>query len=223
MTREAPQAALLQDKEVQTELVHALLKKIKAGESRDTVLQGIPEELKKQIEEELDREESAKTEKTPSSALIPAEYRGLTSTALQEQWIVEVNSPEAELEKNRKISALEALKREEAELVAERTKEIERAARVQRETIRIGELRREMEREDGTPTMEPVTFSEEEIASLLSESTNRDSFRTHLKHRYIDKLASQDVAIGELTRYNSKAVPDFMREEMTIRHGSSQE
>ncbi len=219
MNREAPHAAIVDDKELQAELVHELLKKIKAGEPRDTVLQGIPQELKKQIEEELDREETAKTEKTPSAALIPVEFKGLTSRALQEQWIVEVTSPETELEKNRKIAALEALKREEAELIQDRAKEIERAAKVQSNTVRIGQLRREMGREDGTPTMQAVSFSQDEIASLLSESNDRDSFRTHLKHRYIDKLGSQDITIGELTRYNPQAVPDFMREEMIEKHG----
>ncbi len=217
MSKEA-QAILPDNKELQAQLVHDLVKKIKDGESREAALQGVPEELKKKIEEELDREKAVKEDKRPSNELIPTEFHGLTSRALNEQWIVEVNTPEGELEKNRKIAALEALKREEVELINERTKEIERAARVQSDAARIDQIRSEI-KEEPVPHFEPIRISNEEITQLLSESTSRDSFREHLKHRYTEAMNRQQIDAAFLTRHHPNAVPDFMRQEMVEKYG----
>ena len=59
MNQEAPVQSHV-SQETQAQLVRDALKKIRAGESQETVLMGLPEDLRKKVEEELNREETNK-------------------------------------------------------------------------------------------------------------------------------------------------------------------
>jgi ribonuclease D len=201
------------------DLVHSLIKQIKDGASRETVLLDVPPELRKKIEDELDREEAAKKDQTPSTELIPAEYQGLTSRMLADTWTMDEKTVEGELEHNRKIAALDALRREEAELIKDQTKEIERAAQRQSDMKRMGQLKSELREEPHSSTLDPVHISSGEIESMLSESNDRHSFHTRLKAAYQNKLDALNTSVGDMVREDISSVPDFMKESMREKYG----
>ena len=205
-----------------SELVKEAIHKIHTGENRETVLMGMPEELKKQIEEELDREKTFKRDEEPSSELIPTQFKGMTSWMLDSVWSIEAGTVEGELEKNKKILALERLRQEEVLFIQAQLKEIESAGRKQHEAMRMGELRTELKEGVPGPAYTPVHFSEAELTSILNESSDRDSFRTRLKHRYAERLEKSDLDVPVMFRHDPKSVPEFLYETIREKYGAGE-
>ena len=108
------------------------------------------------------------------------------------------------------------------QLVHERAKEIERAAREQGRISRIGEVRRELGKEDSTPNSPVVRISEEELTRMLTESTSRDSFRDHLNNHYTRELSTYNIDVAEMVRNNPDAVPSFAREDLQQKYGTKE-
>jgi hypothetical protein len=207
----------------EAELVRSLMKQIKEGASPEVVLMGVPEELRVKIQEELDREKSAKLDHQSSSELIPTDYQGLTSNALDDAWIVEGQTVESEFERNKKILALERLRREESLYIQSQLKEIERAARRQLDVTRMGALRVELDVPGAVHKhFMPIVISEGELAELLSESTSRSSFTEHLKNKYQRRLEIQGGDLDNFVRQNPDAIPEFLRGELVEKYGYSQ-
>lgn len=202
-------------KKSENELIRDALKKLKAGETREVVFQGLPEDLKLRIEEELNRIETQKTDNKPADELIPIHLRGLTSRALDEQWIV---NSEDELEKNRKIAALEALKKEEVEFLNGQKKEIERATREQITAARIQQIYLELDMPHEI-SGSPLTLSEGEIQDIFDHSTDRTSFQEHLKTAYLQKVEHSGMSLQQLTLHAPKAIPKFLKDSVQEKYG----
>lgn len=91
--------------------------RIKTGESKDGILEGLPDIFKTSIEKELERLEAEENKNFNEEITVPSQYEGLPSFVLEEIWTIPVyvdtEKTRAELEKKQKV--LEILKQKETE------------------------------------------------------------------------------------------------------------
>lgn len=98
-----------------TEKVQEYLARISAGESKDAILEGLPEVFKTAIERELKKAEIKSETASVENSSVPPQYEGLPSFVLEEIWTIPIyTDPEkTKTEQQRKVLVLNKLRQEE--------------------------------------------------------------------------------------------------------------
>jgi hypothetical protein len=106
---EKPEASAGQQK------INEYIERIKQGESKDAIFQGLPESFKNAIEKDLNNPEKEKAKK--DGLKVPPQYDGLPSYVLEEIWTIPayVDNEKTRSELDRKAAVIEQLRKKEAE------------------------------------------------------------------------------------------------------------
>ena len=94
--------------------INEYVERIRQGESKDAIFQGLPESFKHAIEKDLKDEVK---EKSNENLKVPPQYDGLPSHVLEEIWTIPVyvDSEKTRSELERKAAVIEQLRKKEAE------------------------------------------------------------------------------------------------------------
>lgn len=151
--------------------IEEYVNRIKKGESKDSIFQGLPESFKSGIEKRLNETSEEKPEQEISE--IPAQYRGLDSETLDFIWTFPeyVDQEKTKELKEKKARALAVLREKES---AEKGKE----ERHQSDQQKIAELREQLGVTKSVETMEnqeklPAVSKQEELPSLSIEERKK--------------------------------------------------
>jgi hypothetical protein len=95
--------------------INEYIERIKQGESKDAIFQGLPESFRNAIDKNLNNQEKEKSKE--DSLKIPPQYEGLPSYVLEEIWIIPVyiDQEKTQFELARKAAVIEQLRKKEAE------------------------------------------------------------------------------------------------------------
>jgi hypothetical protein len=151
--------------------IEEYVNRIKKGESKDSIFQGLPESFKSGIEKRLNETSEEKPEQEISE--IPVQYRGLDSETLDFIWTFPeyVDQEKTKELKEKKARALAVLREKES---AEKGKE----ERHQSDQQKIAELREQLGVTKSVETMEnqeklPAVSKQEELPSLSIEERKK--------------------------------------------------
>jgi hypothetical protein len=145
--------------------IEEYVNRIKSGESKDKILEGLPPSFVGAIENQLQSNEN-KESKENEKPVIPPQYEGLNSEALDLMWTIpEYTDPEkTKQEKERKQKTLESLKQKES--VKKTTEE-----KHQNDQQKITEIRKQLgiiDPIENVRTEEKNTISKEEKLPILN-------------------------------------------------------
>lgn len=95
--------------------INEYIERIKQGESKDAIFQGLPESFKNAIEKDLENQEKEKSKEEGLN--VPPQYEGLPSYVLEDIWIIPVyiDQEKTQSELARKAAVIEQLRKKEAE------------------------------------------------------------------------------------------------------------
>ena len=177
--------------------IEEYVNRIKNGESKDSIFQGLPESFKSGIEKRLNKTSEEKQEQGISE--IPAQYRGLDSETLDFIWTFPeyVDQEKTKELKEKKARALAALREKES---AEKGKE----ERHQSDQQKIAELREQLGVTKPVETMEnqekPLAVSKQEELPALSIEERKKLHGWTASYELAKIAKQQDIDLSKISR-----------------------
>ena len=177
--------------------IEEYVNRIKNGESKDSIFQGLPESFKSGIEKRLNKTSEEKQEQGISE--IPAKYRGLDSETLDFIWTFPeyVDQEKTKELKEEKARALAALREKES---AEKGKE----ERHQSDQQKIAELREQLGVTKPVETMEnqekPLAVSKQEELPALSIEERKKLHGWTASYELAKIAKQQDIDLSKISR-----------------------
>ncbi|MBP6855122.1 MAG: hypothetical protein KBD26_02595 [Candidatus Pacebacteria bacterium] len=177
--------------------IEEYVNRIKNGESKDSIFQGLPESFKSGIEKRLNKTSEEKPEQGISE--IPAKYRGLDSETLDFIWTFPeyVDQEKTKELKEKKARALAALREKES---AEKGKE----ERHQSDQQKIAELREQLGVTKPVETMEnqekPLAVSKQEELPALSIEERKKLHGWTASYELAKIAKQQDIDLSKISR-----------------------
>lgn len=177
--------------------IEEYVNRIKNGESKDSIFQGLPESFKSGIEKRLNKTSEEKQEQGISE--IPAQYRGLDSETLDFIWTFPeyVDQEKTKELKEEKARALAALREKES---AEKGKE----ERHQSDQQKIAELREQLGVTKPVETMEnqekPLAVSKQEELPALSIEERKKLHGWTASYELAKIAKQQDIDLSKISR-----------------------
>ena len=177
--------------------IEEYVNRIKNGESKDSIFQGLPESFKSGIEKRLNKTSEEKPEQGISE--IPAKYRGLDSETLDFIWTFPeyVDQEKTKELKEEKARALAALREKES---AEKGKE----ERHQSDQQKIAELREQLGVTKPVETMEnqekPLAVSKQEELPALSIEERKKLHGWTASYELAKIAKQQDIDLSKISR-----------------------
>ena len=177
--------------------IEEYVNRIKNGESKDSIFQGLPESFKSGIEKRLNKTSEEKPEQGISE--IPAQYRGLDSETLDFIWTFPeyVDQEKTKELKEKKARALAALREKES---AEKGKE----ERHQSDQQKIAELREQLGVTKPVETMEnqekPLAVSKQEELPALSIEERKKLHGWTASYELAKIAKQQDIDLSKISR-----------------------
>ena len=177
--------------------IEEYVNRIKNGESKDSIFQGLPESFKSGIEKRLNKTSEEKQEQGISE--IPAQYRGLDSETLDFIWTFPeyVDQEKTKELKEEKARALAALREKES---AEKGKE----ERHQSDQQKIAELREQLGVTKPVETMKnqekPLAVSKQEELPALSIEERKKLHGWTASYELAKIAKQQDIDLSKISR-----------------------
>ena len=177
--------------------IEEYVNRIKNGESKDSIFQGLPESFKSGIEKRLNKTSEEKQEQGISE--IPAQYRGLDSETLDFIWTFPeyVDQEKTKELKEKKARALAALREKES---AEKGKE----ERHQSDQQKIAELREQLGVTKPVETMKnqekPLAVSKQEELPALSIEERKKLHGWTASYELAKIAKQQDIDLSKISR-----------------------
>ena len=177
--------------------IEEYVNRIKNGESKDSIFQGLPESFKSGIEKRLNKTSEEKQEQGISE--IPAQYRGLDSETLDFIWTFPeyVDQEKTKELKEEKARALAALREKES---AEKGKE----ERHQSDQQKIAELREQLGVTKPVETMKnqekPQAVSKQEELPALSIEERKKLHGWTASYELAKIAKQQDIDLSKISR-----------------------
>lgn len=165
--------------------INEYINRIKAGEPKDEIMQGLPDSFKDAIEKGLNPEKKQEEQilsSQESMMVIPAQYKGLDAESLDFIWTVPeyVDPEKTKKEQERKAKALASLREQEKAQMDVGEKKIQ-------EKIQIEKLRQELRAPE-----KPVSI-EKGIENVSLEYMSQEDFAEYLKENLGDILREREA------------------------------